>query len=406
MGLFHVSLGERKILFCVRFWPLSRFGMAQTNEVERRYEGTILPLHHNNSSHCSFSLPINIMTQSRPRCLTVVLTFLVVFWSTDAQNNTTTTTPPPLVRYYAMARPDQSGRQVLRFLVLDALATKAGGVMQGLCPLVGQELAHTNLEQTQALLRNLGLLDTVFRFECPNKDDMEAGRAVKVHAKDCRAGFYLLQTETAWLENMRKRVHQAMENNRQRQQQQTEGPRPNNNNNDKKRKVAIHLRRGDITPCSPKGRVRNRYLPNMFYLKLIDMYLPSYCGGGSSHNNNATDITQHCHVTIYSESESAEPFTPFIERGFDLQLDGDIANVWRDFYDADVLISSESAFSYIPAVLKYNQDAVVIFPEPFDIADEGMIDLPGWLVIPAQSQLRRMAQLETEQLIKAQCGEV
>jgi hypothetical protein len=55
-------------------------------------------------------------------------------------------------------------------------------------------------------------------------------------------------------------------------------------------------------------------------------------------------------VTIYSESKTVEPFDGFIHRGYNLELDNDLAVVWKQLASADLLISSISNFNIVPAL--------------------------------------------------------
>jgi hypothetical protein len=100
--------------------------------------------------------------------------------------------------------------------------------------------------------------------------------------------------------------------------------------------IAVHIRRGDITPCRPRTRGYPRYLPNQHYLNLIDRY-----------NNNNNNNNSSSHVVVYSESENAfESFDVFRERGYQVILDGDIGLI-----ASDVIILSRSSFSLVPAIL-------------------------------------------------------
>jgi hypothetical protein len=103
--------------------------------------------------------------------------------------------------------------------------------------------------------------------------------------------------------------------------------------------IAVHIRRGDISPC------RGRYLPNSHFLSLIDQYTPS-----EQELNGRT-----VHVTIFSESDSFEPFDEFLERGYTVELDTpNLVDVWIPLATADVAIISRSFFPMIPAMLNPN----------------------------------------------------
>jgi hypothetical protein len=103
--------------------------------------------------------------------------------------------------------------------------------------------------------------------------------------------------------------------------------------------IAVQIRRGDISPC------RVRYLPNSHFLSLIDQYTPT-----EQELNGRT-----VHVTIFSESDSFEPFDEFLERGYSVELDSpNLVDVWIPLATADVIILSRSFFPMIPAMLNPN----------------------------------------------------
>eukprot|EP00934_Nitzschia_sp_Nitz4_P005755 Nitzschia sp. Nitz4//scaffold191_size41780//32644//33384//NITZ4_007475-RA/size41780-exonerate_protein2genome-gene-0.37-mRNA-1//1//CDS//3329540205//5745//frame0 len=128
------------------------------------------------------------------------------------------------------------------------------------------------------------------------------------------------------------------------------------------RQIAVHIRRGDITPCRPRTRGYPRYLPNQHFLRLIDRY--------NAQNNSR--------VIIFSESESFESFDAFRARGYDVVLDGDIGNVWKGILQSDVVILSRSSFSLVPAIM--SKGMIVFTPfwhEPlahWDVVDEDFVN--------------------------------
>jgi len=99
-----------------------------------------------------------------------------------------------------------------------------------------------------------------------------------------------------------------------------------------------------------------RYLPNQYYLRLIDRYNPK----------NDSD------VFVYSELDSFETFDEFRERGYHVVLDGPLVEVWQGIMTSDVVILSRSAFSLIPA---YLTKGTVVFPECW------LQPLPGWVLV-------------------------
>ena len=127
--------------------------------------------------------------------------------------------------------------------------------------------------------------------------------------------------------------------------------------NDKSYEIAVHVRRGDVSPCT---YVR-RYLHNEHYLKLIDQFTPT----PEERENRPV------HVTIYSESDSFESFDVFQQRGYTLELDTkDLAVVWKALATADLVILSRSYFSFVPAAVNPN---TVVATDFFEFQP-----LPGW----------------------------
>jgi hypothetical protein len=106
--------------------------------------------------------------------------------------------------------------------------------------------------------------------------------------------------------------------------------------------VALHLRRGDVQPT---GRWASRYLPSSYFLDILQK-LRARDGG--------------LRATVYSEADSAEPFDAFVDLGCELRLDTDAGEAWVAMMQADVLVMSQSAFSWVPAL--YNRNVVIYAP--------------------------------------------
>eukprot|EP00980_Cylindrotheca_fusiformis_P004369 scaffold925_cov129-Cylindrotheca_fusiformis.AAC.22 len=98
--------------------------------------------------------------------------------------------------------------------------------------------------------------------------------------------------------------------------------------------VAVHVRRGNTSPCHELRNGYSKYLPNSHYLSLIDKY-----------------SKPGARVIVFSQPESFESLQVFEERGYSIFLDGDAGNIWRHFLAADMLILSRSDFSMVPAHL-------------------------------------------------------
>lgn len=139
--------------------------------------------------------------------------------------------------------------------------------------------------------------------------------------------------------------------------------------------IAVHVRRGDVSPC----RYKRRYLPNKHYLELIERHLPK---------------NRDTHVTIFSESDSFESFDDFRSRGFDVQLDTELAGVWKALASADVTILSRSYFSFVPAAVNPN---TVVYTDFFEFEP-----LESWE--RADKDLVRRTDKQIREMYKTSCN--
>lgn len=155
--------------------------------------------------------------------------------------------------------------------------------------------------------------------------------------------------------------------------EQLDNPKPKNK---RPYEIAVHVRRGDVSPCT----YTRRYLTNEHYLKLIDQYTPA----PRDRDNRPV------HVTVYSESDSFESFDVFRERNYSIELDTeDLALIWKALVTADLAILSRSYFSFVPAAVNPN---TVVATEFFQFEP-----LQGWkraddaLVKETDKQIRKMS---------------
>jgi hypothetical protein len=97
--------------------------------------------------------------------------------------------------------------------------------------------------------------------------------------------------------------------------------------------IAIHVRRGDITP-----KIVNRYTDNAYYIKIIQalkhMY-PTY------------------KITVFSEG-NLEDFKDFGLEDSQFRLNEDIQTTFHSLVTAKILVIAKSAFSYSAAILNQN----------------------------------------------------
>jgi hypothetical protein len=113
--------------------------------------------------------------------------------------------------------------------------------------------------------------------------------------------------------------------------------------------IAVHIRRGDIVA----KRLWRRFTPNAYYFAIIGQL-------------KAILRDKPFRVHLFSQSEPKpslldEDFAPFEDLGCCMHLDGDVFESLHHLVAADILVTSKSSFSYLPAVL--SRGAVVY--EPF-----------------------------------------
>jgi hypothetical protein len=165
----------------------------------------------------------------------------------------------------------------------------------------------------EVLIQGLGLQEFI-PFACPNPN--ANANPVLLESKD-----YKKKTASVfapdWIQHIQQRVHYPASDAKNRTS------------------VVVHIRRGDVNPCTTKGRSLisqkvYHYLPNSHYLHILQRYAPSSAS-----------------VSIYSETKAFETWNDF--RNFSLQLDAPLQETWQAMMTADVLILSKSSFSFVPA---------------------------------------------------------
>ena len=233
---------------------------------------------------------------------------------------------PAGVTFLSRARPDRAGGALLDMLLCHAFAFQEHVAYGGACvetTMLNQSFfIYQHIEEQKNLIRWLGLQEEL-PFACP-KD--RSGMLLNRH--DYFAHDTKIFTE-GWLSKIRSKVTKQLKL----------AP----SHHETLLQVAVHVRRGDVTPCSEP----ERYLPNSYYLALVDQY-----------------VRAPAMVTIYSEETEAgsleQAWGDFTERGYTLQLGTDLEQVWEAFVKADVLILSKSSFSFVPAL--FNQNTIVYTP--------------------------------------------
>jgi hypothetical protein len=99
--------------------------------------------------------------------------------------------------------------------------------------------------------------------------------------------------------------------------------------------VAVHVRRGDVTPT----RTSNRYTGNDVILRSV-----------RNLKNVAGEQGVACELHLHSQGE-AKDFERFADLGCVLHLNSDAPWTMRALIEADVLMMSKSSFSYVAALI-------------------------------------------------------
>jgi hypothetical protein len=133
--------------------------------------------------------------------------------------------------------------------------------------------------------------------------------------------------------------------------------------------IAVHVRRGDVTPCREANQGFDRYLPNLHFLNLIEQNYPKDQG-----NNNVR-------VVVFSQAKSFEPLEDFSKEGYEVSIGDDLNEIWKTILTADVVILSRSDFSLIPAI----------------VAQGKVVYTPFW-----HKPLRRWEQVDADTLAKTE----
>ena len=233
---------------------------------------------------------------------------------------------------WSPARGDRSGMAINNMLASHAYAVHHNYIYGGACRwnLPKSKDQQSRLQQHLELIDAMGLSE-VLKFDCPPNSTV--GLLTKKQYGDRIAKRYMTSTYFEYLRSLIKYPKKP-----------------------ERRMIAVHVRRGDITPCGIVTGGYYRYLANQYYLRLIDRYNPQ----------------NDSEVFVYSESHSYETFDVFRERGYRVILDGPVAEAWQGIMMSDVAILSRSAFSLVPA---YLTKGTVVFPECW------LSPLPEWEVV-------------------------
>jgi hypothetical protein len=273
---------------------------------------------------------------------------------------------------YSHARKDRSGAAFTDMLMAHAYAWHHNFTYYGAC--ISSDHPAPHADELKELLQATGL-NTILPFACPDMDSKRGGRIVE------RTVYYRKDTAiwTAdWRNYIRSRIRPAFVNTK----------------NDKNT-IAIHIRRGDVSPCDKDSDVANRYLPNRHYLRLLDLYYAPVI----THAGTTLQEQQQSQVVVYSQSESFESWSDFASacsHNCTLRLDTDILEVWRGLLTADTLILSKSSFSLVAGLL--SSAAQVIYTP--------MVHQPlaNWTVISRELEME--TRRDVERMKRENCSSI
>ena len=266
--------------------------------------------------------------------------------STTLPTNSPSQLPTSTVKYYSVARTDRAGSAIKEMYLAHAHAYATNTTYGGACvdaidwePLIkkhGEKFkdnVYQRVQERKELIQLLGLQKEL-PIACPTEQDIKEGKAVvwTNRNKFKNPGF-----TAEWMDYI-----------------QTKTLFPYAPLSATTVQIVVHLRRGDFTPC----HVPDRYLPNIYFSRLLDSYLPRYC----------SDPIIACNITIFTEADAYEPLDEFQQRKF-TTVDVTTAppTIWKDIINAHVFVMSASAFSFIPAILNRNGNIIT----PYS-------DIPHW----------------------------
>ena len=263
---------------------------------------------------------------------------------------------------YSRARTDRSGAAVLDMLMAHNYAFHQNFRYGGAC--VGPRNNRTERQNQHQQLIAAMQLTAVLPYQCPPGGIRDPSVMPFVKYSNFRSpGAF----SSAWLDLVRSAVSYYYPSDR---------PAAN------VFQVAVHVRRGDITPCQHQ----DRYLPNSHYLELIEKYTPE--------NHQKKRVGKAAvEVTIFSEKESFETLDEFRTRNYTVDIDSTEAEVWQRLYVADVVIMSKSSFSFVPSLL--NRNGTIVY------TSFGQGALPAWEIVDEDLVLR--STQEVERLLETRC---
>uniref|UniRef100_A0A7S3PCC3 Uncharacterized protein n=1 Tax=Amphora coffeiformis TaxID=265554 RepID=A0A7S3PCC3_9STRA len=280
---------------------------------------------------------------------------------------------------YSIARTDRSGAAIHEMLLYHAEAYARNMTYGGACvdridwrvkQSTKRKYFTARHEQRTKLLQDMGLADQL-PLACPSPSDLASGKAMFIDRDEVQRSreYHFTADWLAYLQSQRTKLVEDDPS-----AHSSTATTTTTNNQTTPFQVAVHVRRGDVDPCRLHAK---RYLPNQYYLDVLDKYLPQVC-------KDATN-PKACQVTVYTEKNSFERFDAFLQRGFRVDLDSSLSDVWHGIMTADMVVTSRSSFSEVPAMLNHNANkAVVIVPFDKDKKEFKQFEwaiMPGWTFV-------------------------
>jgi hypothetical protein len=326
------------VLYRAELWSVSQsIGYSRTNFIQRE---------------------ISVMVHPYPQ--TVTQKPVILNGNVDDDENAKPQPSGDRITYFSQGRHDRSGAVVHDMLWVHAYAFSQNGVYGGACggpdttkhgSVASKTKIMTYQNVTQELLNELQW-NRALKYACPSNYSNSTTEIMvdRDFYTKLDASFFTRQ----WKESFREQI--AIDD------QSSTGKSSNTtvtiNTEDNVYTIAVHIRRGDVDPCT----FANRYLSNDYYLRLITKYY-----------KEVPIRYQTVVVNIYSESSSYESFDIFQNvYKYNVHLDDTLYNVWHALSTANVAILSKSSFSYVPAIINPN---IVVY------TSYRHFPLPSWEVV-------------------------
>jgi hypothetical protein len=293
---------------------------------------------------------------------------------------------------YSYARPDRSGAAIQDMMFAHAFAFSENATYGGACDVAEQQQQKNlmmnegegtvNLTPEQILehrkdqhsvVQMLGLQD-ILPFACPK----DRRRGIILNRFD-----YYQQDTRIWSREWVQHIQSVIT-------YYPNTPRPSHTTTTTALQVAVHVRRGDVTPCSTHA---SRYLPNSYYLNVLDTYLPQ--------NETLYEVSIYSDGKTNNESSFLERWEPFVQRNYSLNLDTNALDAWKAIISADIFIMSKSSMSLVAAMLNTNnlqnrnkkRSSTIIYTPFWHQPLEDWIVVQDNLVQGIQPEVERLQQL-------------